>query len=65
LENLFNLKVLSYTANGITLTDDGEGNLLSGSDIVGNVIYPHGLIIFTGNLTDTYLSLIEGYCNKF
>lgn len=48
-----------YTANGVTLTDDGEGNLLSGSDIVGNIIYPHGLIIFTGNSTDTYLSLID------
>lgn len=49
----------SYIANGITLTDDGEGNLISGSDIVGNIIYPHGLIIFTGTSTNTYSSLIN------
>ena len=33
-----------------TLTDDGEGNLLSGSINVGNIIYPHGLAIITSQL---------------
>lgn len=30
-----------------TLTDDGEGNLVSASVNVGNIIYPHGLAIIT------------------
>ena len=30
-------------------TDDGEGNIISGSQIVGNIIYPHGIAILTGN----------------
>jgi hypothetical protein len=29
------------------ITDDGEGNLLSGGINVGNIIYPHGLAIIT------------------
>jgi hypothetical protein len=32
-----------------TLTDDGEGNLVSASVNVGNIIYPHGLAIITNN----------------
>lgn len=51
----------SYIINGTDiLTDDGEGNLISGSEIVGNIIYPHGLVIFTGNSGDTHLDLIDG-----
>lgn len=34
------------TSNG-TYTDDGQGNILSGSDIVGNIIYQHGMIILS------------------
>jgi hypothetical protein len=33
-----------------TIVDDGEGNLLSGSINVGNIIYPHGLAIITNQL---------------
>ena len=29
------------------LTDDGDGNIISGSTIVGNIIYQHGLAILT------------------
>jgi len=29
------------------LTDDGEGNVLSNGNIVGNIFYPHGLITIT------------------
>ena len=29
------------------LTDDGEGNILSNGNIVGNIFYPHGLITVT------------------
>ena len=31
----------------ITITDDTNGNLISGSEVVGNIIYPHGLAIIT------------------
>jgi hypothetical protein len=30
-------------------TDDGEGNIISGSEIVGNILYPHGIITLVGN----------------
>ena len=33
-----------------TLTDDGQGNLLSGSSNIGNIIYTHGLAIITNQL---------------
>ena len=36
---------LQLISSSITLTDDGEGNILSGSSIVGNIIYTHGIII--------------------
>ena len=41
-----------------TIVDDGEGNLLSGSTNVGNIIYPQGLAIltFTGSLFGEDLS---------
>jgi len=39
---------LLETVSG-SFTDDGEGNIISGSEIVGNIIYPHGMIILTGN----------------
>jgi hypothetical protein len=34
------------TTNG-TYTDDGEGNVISGGNIVGNIIYQHGMILLT------------------
>ena len=37
---------ISFVSYG-NFTDDGEGNLLLGSSNVGNVIYPHGIVIFT------------------
>lgn len=35
-----------------TFIDDGEGNILSGSLVVGNIIYQHGMVLITnqGNL---------------
>ena len=43
--------IYTFVSESIThnLTDDGEGNLLSGSDFFGNVIYTHGIITLTGN----------------
>jgi hypothetical protein len=32
-----------------SLTDDGEGNILLNSNIVGNIFYPHGIVTITGN----------------
>lgn len=40
-------KSLTYTSDSGSYTDDGEGNLISGSEIVGNIIYQHGMIIIT------------------
>jgi len=33
--------------NGVSFTDDGNGNIISGSTVVGNIIYSHGLTILT------------------
>jgi hypothetical protein len=39
----------NITSNGITIFDDGQGNLLSGSYKVGDIIYQHGIIILTSD----------------
>ena len=36
----------------VTFIDDGNGNILSGSENVGNIIYPHGLIVLTSQSID-------------
>lgn len=41
----------------LTLTDDGEGNLLNGSLKVGDVIYQHGMVILTNDGTPG----VDGY----
>ena len=38
---------LVYTNSDGTYTDDGEGNLIFGGNIVGNVIYQHGMAVLT------------------
>lgn len=42
---------ITFSTDPTTITDDGEGNLVSGSNNthVGNVIYSHGQIIITDN----------------
>jgi hypothetical protein len=51
-------------SSSITLTDDGEGNIISGSEVVGNIIYTHGIIVLvpagSGYGTATYGSSIYG-----
>jgi hypothetical protein len=38
----------TFTSGSVhTITDDGEGNLVSASVNVGNIIYPHGMAIIT------------------
>ena len=44
--------------NSVTFTDDGNGNIVSESIVVGNIIYQHGLVVLTdsaslgGNIYD-------------
>lgn len=42
--------------NGLIVIDDGEGNLVTGSAHVGNVIYSHGQIIITSTPYTTYFT---------
>jgi len=44
---LFGVYVKPGSYSDDTMTDDGQGNLLSGSTKVGNIIYEAGLVIFT------------------
>jgi hypothetical protein len=48
------IKPLSFnlTAESGSLTDDGEGNIISGSSIIGNIFYSHGIITLTSASTD-------------
>ena len=48
----------TFTAESGSLTDDGEGNILSGSTIIGNIFYPHGLITITSALSDVITNFI-------
>jgi len=38
---------LVFSGSAYNITDDGNGNLISGSEVVGNVIYQHGILTFT------------------
>jgi len=45
-------------------TDDGEGNLIYSGDVVGNVIYPQGMVIFTNpTLAFTINDLVDDIQN--
>jgi hypothetical protein len=49
--NSFHLRYYDMFQNAtFSFTDDGEGNLKTGSTIVGNVFYPHGMIIITNQI---------------
>ena len=48
----------TFIAESGSLTDDGEGNILSGSTIIGNIFYPHGLITITSASTDVITNFI-------
>lgn len=48
----------TFAAESGSLTDDGEGNILSGSTIIGNIFYPHGLITITSASTDVITNFI-------
>jgi hypothetical protein len=39
----------SIIVGSVTITDDGEGNLLSDEEKVGDIIYQHGMIVLTSD----------------
>ena len=45
--NSINIKFSGST----TITDDGDGNLISGSEVIGNIIYQHGILVLTASST--------------
>ena len=45
---------LIFSGSAYNITDDGNGNLISGSTVVGNVIYSHGIITFTSPALEGY-----------
>lgn len=46
-----------------TFNDDGQGNILTGSTIVGNIIYTHGIVTLTGN-RDIWNAIINANPNS-
>jgi len=44
-------------SGSVNIIDDGEGNLISGSNILGNVVYSHGLLVLT---TGSFIDGITG-----
>jgi hypothetical protein len=60
---LYGEKIIPYTfefnytgalfPNGVLLTDDGDGNVLHGSDVVGQIFYSHGIAVFTSRSFET------------
>lgn len=44
-----NINLTNPSASTITITDDTEGNLMSGSSKVGDIIYEHGMVITTNS----------------
>ena len=42
-----NFSYTSSTGAEYDVTDDGEGNLITESAIIGQIFYPHGMAVFT------------------
>ena len=48
----FTFEYTSSASDKYGITDDGEGNLITGSQIIGQIFYPRGIAVFTsGGLT--------------
>ncbi len=58
--NSFEYKVIDDDGIIHTIIDDGNGNLYIGGVYVGNIIYPHGIAVFT-KLQDNAPPAPEGY----
>ncbi len=48
--NSFNME---FSGSAIQLSDDGEGNILNGGQVVGNIIYQHGIVVLTSTDADS------------
>ena len=44
---------MEFSGSAIQLSDDGEGNILNGGQIVGNIIYQHGIVTLTSTDADS------------
>ena len=62
-QEIYGSKILpssfSITSSIGNITDDGYGNLYTGSTHVGNIFYAHGLVIIT-NQSSSYANLLTG-----
>jgi hypothetical protein len=47
-----------WKSSSFTITDDGEGNLVSGSNIYGNIFYYHGMAIITSGSSNDILNFV-------
>ena len=56
----FEYKLTDSDSITYLITDDGNGNLYTSGTYVGNIIYPHGIAVFT-DLQDNKPPLPEGY----
>ena len=43
----FTFSYTSSTGAKYGVTDDGQGNLTTGSTVIGQIFYPHGIVVFT------------------
>ena len=44
---------MEFSGSAIQLSDDGEGNILNGGQVVGNIIYQHGIVTLTSTDADS------------
>jgi hypothetical protein len=51
---------LVFSGSAYNITDDGNGNLISGSEVIGNIIYQHGILTLTAGASSLYGSGVYG-----
>ena len=56
----FNFTGSNVFTGGLLLTDDGEGNVISGSDVVGQIFYSHGIVTLTTHSCDLIGDDVDG-----
>jgi len=69
-QSIFGSKVLPYSfrmsSSLFNITDDGYGNLYSGSSHVGNIFYAHGIAILTNqNTINIFPGNVTGSCSLY